>query len=227
MDIGIFITYEGQVVQIPVNPSTFTVSTEGKNSTMEIIALGDIILPKKTKLSNISWESFFPYESWYPAIRTKGEFKSAEFYLTFLDKIRKACKPCRLTVTGIGYDDEVVIDTFEYYHKAGDHEDTYYSISLTQYRPYSVSIISKSSPVGTVSPNSSSAPSPKEITVGCDVILNGVVHYDSYGSKPGKTFTNYKCKVSLVNKNGTHCYHVTTPSGGWLGWVTAESVVLA
>lgn len=236
MDIGIFITYEGQVVQIPVNPSTFTVSTEGKNSTMEIIMLGDIILPKKSKLSSISWESFFPYESWYPAIRTKGEFKSAEFYLTFLDKIRNACKPCRLTVTGIGFDDEVVIESFEYYHKAGDHEDTYYSISLTQYRPYAVSVISKNSSdgkltkstaVGTVSTGSSSALSSKEITIGCDVILNGTVHYDSYGSKPGKTFTNYKCKVNLVNKKGTHCYHVTTPSGGWLGWVTAESVVLA
>lgn len=236
MDIGIFITYKGQVVQIPVNPSTFTVSTEGKNSTMEIITLGDIVIPKKTKLSNISWESFFPYEDWHPAIRTKGDFQSAQFYLDFIDKIRNECKPCRLTVTGINYDDEVVIDSFEYYHKAGDHEDTYYSISLTQYRPYAVSVLSpnnstnkltKSTTVGTVSPNSSKTPSAGQITIGCDVILNGVVHYDSYGSKPGKAFTNYKCKVSLVNKNGTHCYHVTTPSGGWLGWVTAESVVLA
>lgn len=236
MDIGIFITFEGQVVQIPVNPSTFTVSTEGKHSTVEIILIGDIIIPKKMKLSNISWESFFPYESWHPAIRTKGDFRSAQFYLDFLAKIRNACKPCRLTVTGINYDDEVVIDSFEYYHKAGDHEDTYYSISLTQYRPYAVSILSKNSStntltkstaVGTVSTNSSTTPTAKEITIGCDVILNGVVHYDSYGSKPGKTFTNYKCKVSLINKKGTHCYHVTTPSGGWLGWVAAESVVLA
>ena len=51
--------------------------------------------------------------------------------------------------------------------------------------------------------------------------------YDSYGAKPGKTFTNYKGKVNFINKKGTHPYHVTTPSGGWLGWVTAGSVTLA
>ena len=65
------------------------------------------------------------------------------------------------------------------------------------------------------------------ITIGCDVILNGRVQSDSYGSKPGKTFTNYRCKISLINKKGSHAYHVTTPDGSWLGWVTEESVVLA
>lgn len=236
MDIGIFIEYNGQVVQIPVNPSTFNVSTSGNNSTTEIITLGEIIVPKKKKLSSISWESFFPYDSWYPAIRTKGGFKSAAFYLSFLDQIRDACKPCHLTVTGIGFDEEVVIDSFEYYHQAGDHEDTYYSITFKKYQPYSVSVISKNSAtnqlkkttgVGTVSPQAKVTPAPKEITIGCDVILNGRVHYDSYGSEPGKTFTNYKGKVNLINKKGSHPYHVTTPSGGWLGWVTKESVVLA
>lgn len=235
MDIGIFIEYNGQVVQIPVNPQTFNVKTNGNNATTEIITLGEIVVPKKKKLSSISWECFFPYESWYPAIRTKGGFKSASFYLSFLDKIRDACKPCHLTVTGIGFDEDVVIESFEYYHQAGDHEDTYYSIEFKRYQPYGVSIIAKDSAtaqvkktaVGTVSSQASVTPAPKEITVGCDVILNGRVHYDSYGSKPGKTFTNYKGKVNLINKKGSHPYHVTTPSGGWLGWVTKESVVLA
>lgn len=228
MDIGIFIEYDGQVVQIPVNPSTFTVDTSGNNSTHEIIELGEIVIPKKKKLSSISWESFFPYESWYPAIRTKGSFKSAKFYLEFLDKIRDACKPCHLTVTGIGYDEDVVIDSFNYYHQAGDHEDTYYDITFKRYQPYAVTIIATTDFVKRPTPAANVVtPVAKEITIGCDVILNGRVHYDSYGSKPGKTFTNYRGKVNLINKKGSHPYHVTTPSGGWLGWVTKESVVLA
>lgn len=236
MDIGIFIEYDGQVVQIPVNPSTFTVDTSGNNSTHEIIELGEIVVPKKKKLSSISWDSFFPYDSWYPAIRTKGKFESAKFYLDFLDKIRDACKPCHLTVTGIDFDDDVVIESFEYYHQAGDHEDTYYSITFKRYQPYSVSIIStelvigqinKVTSVGTVAPQAKTTSTPKQITVGCNVILNGRVHLDSYGSKPGKTFTNYRGKINLINKKGSHPYHVTTPSGGWLGWVTKESVVIA
>ena len=150
MDIGIFIEYDGQVVQIPVNPQTFNVNTSGNNATMEIITLGEIVIPKKKKLSGISWECFFPYASWYPAIRTKGGFKSADFYLRFLDKIRDDCKPCHLTVTGIGYDDDVVIESFDYYHQAGDHEDTYYSISFKKYRPYTVSVLSKNSATTTL-----------------------------------------------------------------------------
>lgn len=236
MDIGIFIEYGGQVVQIPVNPQTFNVKTGGNNVTTEIITLGEVVVPKKKKLSSISWECFFPYEDWYPAIRTKGGFRSAEFYLSFLDRIRDDCKPCHLTVTGIGFDEDVVIEQFDYYHQAGDHEDTYYSITFKRYQHHGVSVISKTAAtnqlkkpasVGTVVPQAKVTPAPKEITVGCDVILNGRVHYDSYGSKPGKTFTNYKGKVNLVNKKGSHPYHVTTPSGGWLGWVTKESVVLA
>jgi hypothetical protein len=228
MDIGIFIEYDGRVVQIPVNPSTFTVDTSGNNSTHEIIELGEIVIPKKKKLSSISWDSFFPHDSWYPAIRTRGKFKSAKFYLDFLDKIRDACKPCHLTVTGIDFDDDVVIESFEYYHQAGDHEDTYYSITFKRYQPYAVTIISTTEIRRPTKPAASTAaPVAKSITIGCDVILNGRVHLDSYGSKPGKTFTNYRGKINLINTKGSHPYHVTTPSGGWLGWVTKESVVLA
>ena len=238
MDIGIFIEYNNRVVQFPVNPEKFSVRTGGDNATEEIISLGEIVIPKKQRLSEISWDSFFPYESWFPAVRTKGAFESAKFYVDFINKIREDCKPCHLTVTGIGFDEDVVIESFDYYHQAGDHEDTYYSISLKKYRSYAVSIISKvdaetqinggsTTSVGTASTKSSVSPEPKEITIGCDVILSGRVHQDSYGSKPGKTFTNYKCRVNLINKQGSHPYHVTTPSGSALGWVTKESVVLA
>lgn len=235
MDIGIFIEYSGVVIQIPVNPQTFNVSTGGNNATMEIITLGEIVIPKKKKLSTISWEGFFPAESWHPYVRTKNLFVAPSFYLEFIDKIRDDCKPCHLTVTGIGFDDDVVIESFEYYHQAGDHEDTYYSISFKKYQPYAVSVVSNKSTdslkkgitsVGTLALQASVTPTAQQVTIGCEVILNGTVHQDSYGSKPGKTFTNYRGKVNLINKKGSHCYHITTPSGDWLGWVTKESVVL-
>lgn len=266
MDIGIFIEYDNRVVQIPVNPEKFNVSTGGNNETTEIVALGPIVIPGYKKLSSISWDSFFPYESWFPAVRTKQSFESSAFYVNFLNKIRDECRPCHLTVTGIGFDDDVVIDSFEYYHQAGDHEDTYYSISLTKYQPYTVSIVSvedisaqlNSMNTQTSAPSSSTTPSPdptptpstttqttpsssalggrysgatltpqpSNITIGCEVYLNGTVFGDSYGGNAGKTFTNYKCKVELVNKEGSHMYHVTDSSGRPLGWVSADSVSL-
>lgn len=249
MDIGIFIAYEGQVVQFPVNPTKFEVASSANNKDTEIIQIGDIVVPKLPKLHKIQWESFFPYESWWTGVRTKGSFRSAQFYLDFINQIRNDCKPCHLTVTGIevvggmGYAHDVVIEDFTYHHQGGDHEDTYYSISLKEYKDYSVSLLATAAPkptpanpdpkpqvtseVGTVQPQAPVQPKPTQITIGCDVILNGRVHYDSYGSKPGKTFTNYKGKVNLINKKGSHPYHVTTPSGGYLGWVTEGSVTLA
>lgn len=229
MDIGIFIEYDNTVVQIPVNPQKFSVKTEGNNQTEEIIALGEIIIPRQKKLSTINWECFFPYEDWFPAIRTKGSFESAKFYIDFINKIRDACKPCHLTVTGIDFDDDVVIQNFDYNHQAGDHEDTYYSIEFKRYQSYNISKIPKLDALKKLKKPSDkeASPEPKQITIGCSVTLNGTVHYDSYGSKPGKTFTNYKGVVSLINKKGTHPYHITTPAGGWLGWVTKESVVLS
>ncbi len=65
---------------------------------------------------------------------------------------------------------------------------------------------------------------PKEIMIGSDVIVNGVLHRDSYGKGAGQSRNNYKGKVNLINKKGSHPYHVTTPEGAWLGWVTEGSV---
>lgn len=249
MDIGFFIKYDNQVVQLPVNPEKVSVNFKANNTTAEIIKLGEISLLKDRKLQEISFESFFPYgpegvhpSVWFPGIRTVGEFQQPEFYKAFFEGIMNDKKPCRLVITGINITIKCSVEKFNYYHQAGDHEDAYYSIDFKEYRDYSITPIGVDASllrtVSTASTANSSATTnkaaasvkpiaPTKITVGCDVILNGTVHYDSYGAKPGKTFKNYKSKVNLINTKGSHPYHITTPSGGWLGWVTAESVVLA
>lgn len=240
MDIGIFIEYDKQVVQIPVNPPEFQVQEPGSNTTVEIITLGEIVIPKKKKLASIKWDSFFPYESWHPAVRTKGDFQSAKFYLDFLNTIRDDCKPCRLIVTGIDFESQVVIEEFNYYHQAGDHEDTYYSISFKKYESHSVIVVPKvtsswnqtGSGLGTwYNPGESTTNKvtiyPTEITLGAKVVLNGSVYRDSDGQGKGNTYTNLKCRVNLVNAGSRYPYHVTDNSGLALGWVSKGSVVLA
>lgn len=245
MDIGFFIQYNNVVVQLPVNPEKVSVKFKSNNSTKEIINLGQINLLKNRELAEISFESFFPQDDWFPAIRTRGDFRTPDFYKSFISAIQTLKKPCRLIITGIGISLKCSIEKFDFYHQSGDHEDAYYSLDFKEYREYHITQIKLTNlsaktkttgdstqpsnvttpKVSTPSPNS--AVTPEKITIGCDVILNGRVHYDSYGSKPGKTFSNYRGKINFINMKGTHPYHVTTPSGGWLGWVTAESVVLA
>ena len=241
MDIGFFIDYDGQVVQLPVNPAKVEVKFSGNNSTTEIIQLGEINLLKDRKLAEISFSSFFPQEDWFPAIRTRGQFKRPAFYKSFFEKIQEDKKPCRLIITGLNITMKTSVQNFSYYHQGGDHEDAYYSLDFKEYRDYHITQIpvdpslkrptapakSPTPQPATPAPQPATPATPAQITKGCDVILNGRVHYDSYGSKPGKTFSNYKGKVNFINMKGSHPYHVTTPSGGWLGWVTKESVVLA
>lgn len=230
MDIGFFISYYDRVVQLPVNPEKVNVKYSGNNKTSEVIKLGQINLLKDRQLGTISFESFFPEEDWFSGVRTRGDFKKPEFYKEFIETIIKDKKPCRLIITGINISMKCSIESFEYYHQAGDHEDAYYTLEFKEYRDYHITEIELNStskkPVSTSTSSGSSTAQPAKITKGCTVILNGTVHRDSYGAKPGKTFKNYKGKVNFINTKSSHPYHVTTLSGGWLGWVTKESVVL-
>lgn len=232
-DIGFFFTYKNKVVQLPVNPESIAVSYSSNNETVEIISLGEINLLKNRKLSEMSFESFFPYQDWFSGVRTSGDFKPPEFYKDFFQTIIDDKKPCLFTVTGLNINMDVSIEDFEYEHKAGEHEDAYYTLDIKEYVYHQITPIpldNTSSGAVVATDSNQNAPAkvvaPSEITIGCEVILNGTVHYDSYGSKPGKTFSNYRGKVNFINKKGSHPYHVTTPSGGWLGWVLPSAVKL-
>lgn len=229
-DIGIFFTYKNRVIQIPVNPEKITVTVSGNNETVEVISLGQISRLKNRNLKDISFESFFPYESWFPAVRTRGDFRKPKFYKNFFEDLMNNREAATLSITGLGIDMDVSIENFEYYHQAGDHEDAYYSLEIKEYIYHKIDDITdkisttastQSSPQTTEIVNSIA---PTQVTIGCEVILNGTVHYDSYGAKPGKTFSNYRGKVNFINKKGSHPYHITTPSGGWLGWVVESAV---
>ena len=126
-DIGIFFTYKNRVIQIPVNPEKITVTVSGNNETVEVISLGQISRLKNRNLKDISFESFFPYESWFPAVRTRGDFKKPKFYKNFFEDLMNNREAATLSITGLGIDMDVSIENFEYYHQAGDHEDAYYS----------------------------------------------------------------------------------------------------
>jgi hypothetical protein len=151
MDIGFFINYDNQVVQLPVNPEKVTVSYSGNNSTTEIIKLGEINRLAQRKLAEISFESFFPEDDWFPSVRTRGQFKKPDFYKSYIEKIQTSEKPCRLVITGLDITMKCSIESFEFYHQGGDHEDAYYSISLKEYREYQITEVAVSKNTSTKS----------------------------------------------------------------------------
>ena len=226
MDIGFFFSYKNKIIQLPINPAKLAVSYKSGNKSTEIIEVGEVTLPKSRKLSTISFNCWFPYDTWFPGIRTLGDFEQPEFYKKFFIGLMDDAKECRFIVTGLDINMLVTIESFEPTHQAGIHEDCEYAIQLKEFRPYSIVQISDDNFVLASSTASTVSSSSEEITIGCDVMLNGRVFGSSYGDKPGKTFSNYKGKINFINKKGSYPYHVTTPSGGWLGWANSGSVSL-
>lgn len=231
-EIAFAFEYEGRVIQLPITPEDIEVTYPGNNKTVDVILLGEVNLLKTRKLATFTIKSWFPDEDWYPGIRTTGRFKKSSYYVKFFEKIRDAKKPCDFYIYGLNFNMKVSIETFTHQRKGGEHEDLYYTLALKEYRPFSVrelpQIIQEESEE-TLETLDKKTPilEPTEITIGSTVNVNGTLHRDSYGSNPGKTLSNYTGRVNLINKKGTHPYHITDTSGGWLGWVNSDAVSLS
>ena len=232
MDIGFFFNDDNLIVQLPINPPDIEVSYSGNNKTSEVIKLGEINRLRNRKLADIKFNSWFPFDTWFPGIRTKGKFESCKYYKDFFTELMNSEKPVRFIVTGIDINMLVSVEDFNFTHKAGEGEDAYYSLVLKEYKDYKVK--ESNLQLKTTDKEETKVQEVKveqkrkdtQITIGSPVILNGRVHIDSYGGKPGKLFTDYTCRVSLINKRGTHIYHITTPEGSPLGWVKKDQVKL-
>lgn len=217
---------DGRIVHLPITPEDIEISYPGSNKAVNIIQLGQVNLLKKRNLATFTIESWFPDESWYPGVRTSGRFEDSSFYVSFFEKIRDDRKPCWFYIFGLNFNMQVSIESFTHERRGGEHEDLYYTLQLKEYRPFAVqevpvtedmTFLSKKTPIL----------EPTEITIGSTVIVNGTLHRDSYGSNPGKTLNNFTGRVSLINKSGSHPYHIIDTSGGWLGWVNREAIGLS
>lgn len=227
-DIRFFFTHNGRVVQLPYNPEKIEVSKPGNNETTEIIGLGEINLLKDRKLKEFSVESFFPRFDTAYGVLTSGDFEEPEFYVDFFNSVYEAKEPMQFTVSGTHIDEMVSIENFSWYLVAQD-EDTHYVLGLKEYKEHKPLVQAKAdsnTKAQSASTTTRSNTSGK-ITIGSDVIVNGQLHVDSYGAGLGKTLKSYKGKISSIKDGRTCPYHVTTPSGDWLGWVASAAVKLA
>lgn len=235
-----FIEYDSQVVKFPVNPEKIELCRDSNNETTEIVSLGEINMLKESKLATLEFDCFFPPNKDPAYVLTKGDFKSPSFYIDFLEKIRNAKKSCRFIVSGTKINMLCSIESFSYGIQAGPIGEIYYSLSLKEYRAFSVKEV-KVNDYGSYRPKTKNIntgatvakpatvstpakPVKKTPYAGCTVRVNGQLHRDSYGAGPGQWRRNYTGKINFL-KPGRKCpYHVTTPSGGWLGWVVASAV---
>jgi hypothetical protein len=122
----------GRFIHFPINPERITAQTGSKIQTFEVIALGDIALPRGIVPTRFSWEGFFPGEarknlpfikSWRPPKEIVGDISA----------IRANGEKVRLLVTETPINHDCYIETFEHTW-GGGYGDAQYRIELVQAR---------------------------------------------------------------------------------------------
>lgn len=232
---GVYLTAEGETIRFPVNPQELSISYPSTNEKYNVLTLGEIIQPRKTGLSKISWEDgLLPARPDSSYTVTIGEFKTPDFYIDFIRRCKDEGLICTLTIDrhmedGTPFKSDtilVVVEDFEAKEKGAETGDFYYSIELTEYRDYSpraVSIVSTASSKTTAVGQKQRTVPKNQLVVGKTVKINGIYCYTASGSKPHGSGSGRTVVIGRI-LTGTHAYPVLvkTASGSVLGWCKKE-----
>lgn len=220
---------------LPVTPEKLQLKISNENSTVKLINEGEVNILKSPGLTDIEFECLLP-QAEYPFAVYKSGFRDAAYFLNFFEKLKVGKEPFMFIVTRALPDGKalfstnikVALEDYQISEQAKDGFDIRVKVKLKQFRDYGTKIVKiKAADNSIVVQNSranSAVRSQKPVVIGSEVIVNGRLFGSSYGDAPGRTLTNYRGKINFINKKGTHPYHVTTPSGGWLGWMLEECV---
>ena len=222
-------------VLLPIAPGALSMQFKSRNETIDLLNDSEVSILKNPSLISISFDLLLPNVK-YPFAVYKDGFKKADYYIDKFNKFKTDKKPIQFIVIRTFPNGTPIFNTnikvsFEDYSMSEDAKegfDVKLSINLQQYKEYGtkkVKIEKVKAEETKVEVKEERVKDSSNIGIGSDVILNGRLHRDSYGSRPGQTRTDYKGKINLINEKGSHPYHVTTPEGSWLGWVTKESVI--
>lgn len=223
-------------VLLPIAPKSIKIGFSSQNKTLNLINHGEINILKDPGLLDIEFDAMLPNTK-YPFSIYKDGFESADKFIDKINKLKTDKKPFQFIVTRTRPDGtplfntniKVSLEEYEINEDAEEGFDVILSIKLKQYKPYSTKKIKIEKSKDEDNKQEAKVEEKREadeskIMIGSDVIVNGRLHRDSYGKGAGQTRTNYKGKINLINEKGSHPYHVTTPEGSHLGWVTKDSV---
>lgn len=136
--VNIKIKFNNKILTLPVNPDKLSNERSADNEKVKIIGVGNVIIKHDEGLRNVSIESFFPSSNndFYTGVMPRT-------CVDFIDSIWKSEKIARISTEGlpINLNMYFVINNFNYDHNAGEEEDIYYNLDITEYKPYGARII--------------------------------------------------------------------------------------
>lgn len=224
---SIYIKLGRKKLKVPVNPEEIKIKRPTDNKEYSVLGVGQIVVPRKPALDEVSWESFFPGDISAPFVNNGADAPGE--YVKAIEKAMKTKQKVRLIISRSDlYDTNMrcLISNFETKDKGGEPGDIYYSIEFQKYRDYSPKVVSiVTVPVaGEVSQAEAvtTQERPVEVPVlrvGAAVIANGTYCNDSYGGKPHGTANNLSTTVTRIVEGNPYPVHI-----GSYGWLTAEQL---
>lgn len=230
-DISMYMTnFKNQTYEFPMAPSEFTFNRSAGNEKIQVIELGEINrLATKANLGSVSLKFNIPIDtskrrSYWSGKRVGWMGKRAgEKYIGLLNDMFTKHEVVRVVLTNTKFNNLYTFDDFNY-GLSGNGEEYEVEITLTEWRDYAPLVLKKAPiPKKVIKKKPRPAPSNK-IGIGSTVIVNGQLHYDSWGRGPGVIEKNARRKINFMAPGRKCPIHVTNMQGGWRGWVTRGSV---
>ncbi|WP_342510590.1 hypothetical protein MKY34_11315 [Sporosarcina sp. FSL K6-1522] len=132
MDIFLSVNNRAEVIQLPIVPSEFKISSPVNNENFTTINQGDIKLFGERGLKSLVIASFFPHhDKHYPFAR--GENRLRWDYVKIIESWRDRKLRVRLIATGAPINIVMTIDDFEYGYQDGSG-DIYYTLTLSEFK---------------------------------------------------------------------------------------------
>lgn len=218
---GIYVTEQktGKTIHLPVNPSDLSISRESDNTSQKVVGLGEVNQLGERKLTTLEVQSFLPK---HKTVYTQGTFHMPQYYIDLLNEWQKGKSKVRVTVTSTKITFLMTISAFKHGYERGYADDVVYTLTFTQYVPFSYSKIKKrKKPSGkSVTKKSKKRRSSKagKITRGTNVVVTGTAYRKSTGGVIAKKLKKAKRKITLVSTGKKYPYHIKE------GWVAKKSV---
>jgi len=127
-------------ISLPVSPESIEIKIPGSNKKTDIVSLGEIVVLREPGLASFNVSSFFPAA------------ENPQGYIRFITNWRKSKTHARFIIGSLNINMLVAIEDFSYEHRAGEEQDIYYTLSLTEYRPYGAEIMSIDVETNTAAP---------------------------------------------------------------------------
>ena len=148
-DTMIYLRIGGKRYTLPVNPEEIQVAHGSTDKTAEIAGLGEVLIPQKPGLREISFSSFLPGYHSDPWVHGSA---SAQNLAKALESAWKGRMKCRLIISrSINYDTNMqcVISDLKLSDRGGEPDDLYYEVTFREYRSYGVSQMTVINTAGT------------------------------------------------------------------------------